>query len=116
MREAERGAQHALADTQTRGAFMSCLDRWLGKRVLPGSGPICPQPPGRGSSHRPSGARSQGPEGGPGVSCCGAPWFYLQLAGGRGEGETVCRKKRAEGKGEKLFLDDRGEWCLSALR
>lgn len=34
----------------------------------------------------------------------------------RGEGETVCRKKQAERKGEKLLLDDRGEERLSAPR
>lgn len=50
-----------------------------------------------------------------GVSCRRAPWFYLQFAGG-GEKVRLCRKKKAERKGEKLLPDDRGEGRLSAPR
>lgn len=113
---AGRGAQCVLADTQTHGSFISCSDRWLGKRVLPGSGPVCPQPPGPRSSHRASGARSRGPEGGPGGFLPQGSMVLPSVCRRRGAGETVCRNKWAERKREKLLPDDRGEGRLSAPR
>lgn len=112
---AGRGAQCVLADTQTHGSFISCSDRWLGKRVLPGSGPVCPQPPGPRSSHRASGARSRGPEGGPGGFLPQGSMVYLQFAGG-GEQVRQCAGTNGQKGRERSCCRMTGERGVSLPR
>ena len=116
MWEAGRGAQRFLLTPRPWGHLLAVWTSGWGSVSCLGLAQSARSRLGRGPVTGLLGLRAGALKEDLGVSCCGAPWFYLQFAGGRGEGETVCWKKQAERKGEKLFPDDRGEGGLSTLR